>query len=289
MTLVRLLRRGRWPLATLLVAVLVGLGVGLASSTTNDDRARPAPALVWAIGDGGTGGKPPKQVAAMVARDRPDRVLYLGDVYETGTAKEFEVNFAGVYGRLVGRMWPTPGNHEWARHAKGYDRFWRGVRGKRLPHFYANDVGGWRLLSANSQDPGNPGQLRWLREQVAGADSDCLIAFWHRPRFNAGRHGDEEAAVAPLWDAVKGRVPIVLSGHDHNFQRFKPVDGTVQYVSGAGGKERYVVDDADPRLAFSDDETFGGLRIRLFPGEAELTFVSADGSTLDTSTVSCGP
>lgn len=112
--------------------------------------------------------------------------------------------------------------------------------------------------------------------------------FMHRPRFTAGLHEGQEDVVADLWDAVKGRAAIVVSAHDHNFQRFRPVDGTVQYVSGAGGDERYAVDDEDPRLAFSEDDAFGALRIVLRPGRAELTFVAADGTPLDRSTVPCG-
>ena len=70
-------------------------------------------------------------------------------------------------------------------------------------------------------------------------------------------------------------------------QRFKPVKGTVEYVSGAGGKSHYKVDDADPRLAFSDDQSYGALRIALTPGKAELRFVATDGTVLDRSTVTC--
>ncbi|HEV2814863.1 MAG TPA: hypothetical protein VGW10_16525 [Solirubrobacteraceae bacterium] len=61
----------------------------------------------------------------------------------------------------------------------------------------------------------------------------------------------------------------------------------MQYVSGAGGRSRYTVDTDDPRLAFSHDGTEGALRIALTPGRADLRFVAADGTVLDTSTVTC--
>ena len=109
----------------------------------------------------------------------------------------------------------------------------------------------------------------------------------HRPRFNAGVHEEEERDVNPLWRALRGRAAILLSGHDHDLQRFRRVSGTVQLVIGAGGRERYDVDEGDGRLAFSDDSRDGALRMRLNPGVARLSIVAADGDVLDRSTVRC--
>ena len=109
----------------------------------------------------------------------------------------------------------------------------------------------------------------------------------HRPRFNAGVHEEEERDVNPLWRALRGRAAILLSGHDHDLQRFRRVSGTVQLVIGAGGRERYDVDEGDRRLAFSDDSRDGALRMRLNPGVARLSIVAADGDVLDRSTVRC--
>ncbi len=115
----------------------------------------------------------------------------------------------------------------------------------------------------------------------------CAIVFTHRPRFNAGIHRDEQRAVDPLWQELQGKAAILLSGHDHDLQRFKPVAGTVQLVVGAGGRERYRVNGGDPRLAFSDDATDGALRMRLNAGIARLSIVAANGDVLDRSTVHC--
>ena len=247
--------------------------------------ARDGSVVIWAVGDGGVDNDASRAVAGLIERDDPSRVLYLGDVYETGSPEEF-ATFADVFGPLVKRTWPTPGNHEWPAHADGYDPFWRKTLGRELPHAYSRTVAGWKLISANSQTPDDPAQLRWLRDQTAGGGT-CRIAFWHRPRFNAGEHRDEQRDVAAMWNAVKGRAAILLSGHDHDMQRFRPIDGTVQYVSGAGGKSHYAVDRSDPRLAFSDSRADGALRIALRPGSADLRFVSTAGDVLDRSTVRC--
>jgi Calcineurin-like phosphoesterase len=245
-----------------------------------------APATVWAVGDGANGSDESRRLARTIAAGRPERVLYLGDVYETGTADEFRTNFDGVYGGLVPIMVPTPGNHEWANRADGYDPYWESITGHPTPHWFAITVGGWRVLSLNSEEPTNPAQLRFIAAQLAAARGRCIIATLHRPRENAGSHGDY-AEVDPLWRRLRGRATLVLAGHDHNLQRMRPVRGTTQFVIGAGGRERYSIDEQDPRLRFGRDGIDGALRLRLRPGSADLAIISSAGRVLDRSSARC--
>lgn len=246
-------------------------------------------AELWAVGDGDAS-RDGRAVAALVRAAKPARLLYLGDVYESGTAAEFRDDFAPSYGRFATRTAPTPGNHDWPNHESGYDRYWRRALGRRrTAAWYAFRAGGWQVLSLNSEaahGPGSP-QLRWLRARLRGSGT-CTLAFWHRPRFSAGRHGDQED-VAPLWNALRGSAAIVLSGHDHDMQRLRPVDGMTQFVSGAGGRSHYGVDSGDDRLAFSDDERDGALRLRLRRGLASHAFVAVSGRVLDRGRVRCRP
>jgi hypothetical protein len=242
--------------------------------------------VVWAVGDGGDGSEAAREVARRIAAERPRLVLYLGDVYADGSAEEFRENFAAVYGPLVERMAPTPGNHEWPSHEEGYDPYWESVTGAPTPPWYAFSAGGWRFISLNSEAAEDPRQLAWLRRELGSGDGTCRLAFWHRPRFSAGEHGDQKG-VAPLWNAVRGRASLVLNAHDHDLQRLRPRDGIVELVVGAGGHSRREVQEEDPRLAFSSDEDSGALRMRLRPGAAELEFVAAGGAVLDRTTVTC--
>jgi hypothetical protein len=246
--------------------------------------AAPAPAVVWALGDGAAGTSAGRRLARRVIADDPDRVLYLGDVYETGTASEFRRNFARPYRPLLDRMLPTPGNHEWGNHAVGYDPFWRRVTGRPTRPWYAARVGDWQVLSVNSEAVGSA-QLRWLRRALR-RPAPCRLAIWHRPRFSAGLHGDQ-ADMQPVWRMVRGRVALVLNGHDHDLQRLRPIGGTVEIVSGAGGRALYDVDESDARLEFSDDRHFGAYRLRLHPDRAEAVALTAAGRELDRTTISC--
>jgi Calcineurin-like phosphoesterase len=243
-------------------------------------------ASVWAVGDGAKYTQGALSVARLVEGARPTRFLYLGDVYERGSAADFAANYETVFGPLRAITLPTPGNHDWPLHTTGYDPYWSRVIGGRPPAYYDVSLAGWQLISLNSEmdhSPGSP-QIRWLRGRVAGTGS-CRIAFWHRPRYSAGTHGDAPD-VQPFWQALIGHAVLVLNGHDHDMQRFHPHRGITEIVSGAGGRGHYGV-DPDRRLAFSDGENDGALRLRLQAGVARYAFVSADGRVLDSGVTRC--
>ncbi|MGH2978257.1 MAG: metallophosphoesterase family protein [Solirubrobacterales bacterium] len=283
-----------------LIAACLGLGVLVAacggekdsdSSTTTAAQAARSDskrtAQIWAVGDGADGGGAARRVARMIERAGPDRVLYLGDVYESGTAEEFERNWRPVYGELDDVIAPTPGNHDWGNHEEGYDRYFAKTGIPTNRHHYSFKTAGWEVVSLNSEaglEDGSP-QRRWLRRALSERGT-CRIAFLHRPFLNAGRHGDQRQ-IRPLWRALRGRAAIVLSGHDHNMQRFKRRDGLVQFISGAGGHHRYESDENDPRLAWDEDDEYGALRLDLRPGVARFRFVAPPGRTLDSGTIRC--
>jgi hypothetical protein len=245
--------------------------------------------VVWAIGDGADGGAKARRVAEMMARSKPDRMLYLGDVYDEGTREEFENNYRPAYGRFDSIAAPTPGNHEWHNRAEGYDPYWKAAGLVTNRHYYSFRTAGWEIISLNSEsglEEGSP-QRRWLKRRVRG-NGTCRIAFWHRPFQNAGRHGDQKQT-RPLWRAMRGRATLVLNGHDHNFQHFKRRDGIVQLISGAGGHGLYQSDESDRRLVWDEDDEFGALRLDLRPGVARFRFVALPGRTLHRGTVRCRP
>jgi hypothetical protein len=244
-------------------------------------------AVIWAVGDGADGGPAAGSVVDLIERSRADRVLYLGDVYDRGTAAEYQQRYAASWGRLAPITAPTPGNHEWPRRLEGYLPYWAGVRGGRTPARYSFRTAGWEVLSLNSEAPHDPGsaQVRWLRRALSGP-GNCRIAFWHRPRFSAGGHGDQ-ADTDPLWRPLRGHARIAVWGHDHHMQRLRSIGGVLPFVSGAGGHGLYGVDRSDPRLAFGDDSHYGALRLRLRPGLARWAFVSARGHTLDSGSARC--
>jgi hypothetical protein len=276
--------------------VTVGAAIAAAAALAGPAQAPPQQeppeeqrAVVWAVGDGGDGSLGARRMAARIARDRPDRFLYLGDVYESGTAAEFRRNYEPSYGRLKRITEPTSGNHDWPNRRTGYLPYWRRAKGRPQPYWYSFRLGGWQILNLNSEAPHGAGtqQLRWLRARLREPGT-CRLAFAHRPRFAArGLHGDS-LDMAAIWNTLRGHARIVLAGHEHSLQRFRRRDGMTQYVAGAGGEILYGV-GRDRRLAFGRAKVTGALRIVLEPGSATLEFRSSSGALLDRSRAGCVP
>jgi acid phosphatase type 7 len=287
-----------------LILVLAAVGVVLALALTegwfsgsgSTSTHKPAfvasdsrrSAKVWAVGDGPDGASNAAAVARMINRSKPDRVLYLGDVYEEGTPDEFAANFDPLYGQVAKKVAPTPGNHDWPQHTGGYDVYWKRKQGRDVQWWYSFKTGGWQILSLNSEmdhDPGSP-QVSWLKANTK-AKGTCKLAFWHRPRYSAGDHHGDDPTMQPFWDVLKGRAALIVNGHEHDMQRFKPRDGITQFVSGAGGNDLYAIDRSRTDLAFGNQDKYGALRLDLSPGLARFRFVSVQGKTLDSGRVRC--
>jgi hypothetical protein len=251
----------------------------------NADRA-----VIWAVGDSAAPGPAAERIAALIRRADMDRFLYLGDVYETGTADEFRRWYQPRYGRLAHITIPTPGNHEWGNRFSGYYKYWAGQKRRKWPPWSKSRVAGWDILDLNSQASHGrrSPQARWLETAVAGP-GDCRLAFWHRPRYSAGVVHGVAPDLNPIWNRLAGHARIVLSGHDHDLQRHRPQRGIAQYVVGAGGRGRYGLDRGNATMAWGRDDVDGALRIVLKPRSALLEFRGPRSQVLDRSRVTCSP
>jgi hypothetical protein len=273
----------------MLAAVATALAVAAAASAQDGAPAPPERAVVWAAGDVATRGARADRVAALVRRGEPDRFLYLGDVYESGTFEEFRRWYHTRFGRLSDITDPTIGNHEWDNRFKGYYRYWYRRKGQPLPPWFKTQIAGWEIISLNSQAPHRTDspQLSWLRSALEGP-GDCRIAFWHRPRYSEGAYGGAPD-LNPFWNALAGHARIVLNGHDHNLQRHSPQLGMVEYVVGAGGRGRYKLHRGPSTMVWGTDRFDGALRMVLTPGRALLEFRAPSGRLLDRSRATCSP
>ena len=161
-------------------------------------------------------------------------VIALGDLaYDDGTAAEFAAYYDPTWGVVKDRTLPIPGNHE--RSGAGY----RSYFGDAAWQNRVVTVCGWRVLLVN-QYLGVERAAAFLRDNDSAAPE---VVAWHAPRWSSGR-GGSTASVQPLWQAaVDIRARIVLSGHDHHYERFKPMNASGrgsyhrprQFVSGLGG------------------------------------------------------
>ena len=281
------------PIAALLFACLLGAKPASA--------AEPAVQTVYAVGDIARCADPDPRwsgaadtaavVAAGLAQDPQAVVLTLGDhTYPRGTSAEFANCYGPTWGRFKERTWPSPGNHEYyTKDAAPYFAYF-GARAGR--GFYSVNLGAWRIysLDSNLAPAAHAQQLAWLKEAlqndvraVAGGPPPCTLAFWHHPLYSSGGHG----SVPKMRDAwmllQEAGAELVLSGHDHDYERFAPQDangkrdpnGLRQFVVGTGGAY------PTPFLTFRansetrDASRNGVLRLRLYAGRYDWEFLEA--------------
>lgn len=230
--------------------------------------------------------------AGVVEAARPDLVLTLGDnQYENGAQDKFARSYAASWGRFKAVTRPSPGNHEYAGgRASGYFAYFGAAAGPDGRGWYSFDAGGWHFVALNSNcalvgcNPGTP-QNEWLRADLAASHAACTLAYWHHSRFSSGFHGDT-AAVAPLWDVLQAAgADLVLSGHDHHYERFAPLSpagtpdpgGIREFVVGTGGRSLYTTflprDGSQVRRSTS----FGVLVLTLDPGGYRWRFSAVPG------------
>jgi len=271
------------------------------------DIACPSTSSQWNGGQGTSTRCGQASVAALV-RGSDEEVLLLGDnQYSTGALSDYQTAFGLSWSSLASRLRPVPGNHEYyTADAAGYFDYFAslGVQtGDRGAGWYAYDSGNWRILALNSNDEckvvacgAGSAQEQWLRTELtnARAAGKCTLAYWHHPRASGGEHGDQ-SSVADLWKAMyELGGDVVLSGHDHDYQRFDPLngdaqpagDGPRQWVVGTGGYSFYAVSDRSGSAKVITD-TFGLLRLTLSGDSYSWEWAGVAGAGSDTGSASC--
>ena len=224
-------------------------------------------------------------VAAGLAQDPRAVVLALGDLtYPRGAAREFTDCYAPTWGRFKDRTWPAPGNHEYYTPGATPYFAWWGERAGR--GYYSFDLGGWHIVSLDSNlaPAQHATQLDWLRADLAAHPAHCTLAYWHHPLYSSGGHGSipkMHDAWQVLYDAG---AELVLSGHDHDYERFAPQDadgrldparGIRQFVVGTGGAYPTPFLLTVPHSEVRDSNRTGVLRLRLYPGGYGWEFVES--------------
>ena len=280
-----------------LVAVLFSAACGAGASDTDSSAPIELPIVtVLAAGDIGDCVGAGDEATAALLTEHPDvPILALGDLaYESGTSEEFATCFGSSWGAHKARIYPVPGNHEYHQAgAAPYFAYFSSRAGENGLGHYSFDLGAWHLVALNSErDLGEDGaQLRWLRADLAANKRPCVLAFLHKPRFTMADY-DDDPAMQPFWSALAGAgAEVVLTAHDHNYQRYKPLnaagklaaDGTRQFVVGTGGGGNLDHIRPDTRRDAASGDTLGLLELTLRPDGYDWRFLPVAGQTFTDS------
>jgi hypothetical protein len=245
-----------------------------------------------------------RKVAELIGRLHPSAYLVLGDVqYENGSASAFAKSYDPAFGPYLSISRPVVGNHEYrVSGAAGYFGYFGARAGVPGKGYYSFDLGAWHLIALNSEcgevscSKGSA-QETWLREDLAAHPDQCVLAYWHVPRWsNGAEHGDSTSVSAFVQDLYDAHAEVVLNGHDHDYERFAPraasgaidrTNGIREFVVGTGGKNLKPVSPSSATEAHNDN-TYGLLSLTLAPGSYSWRFMPEAGKSYsDSGTATC--
>jgi Icc-related predicted phosphoesterase len=255
--------RRRWPFALggVTLVVLLALGIGfrtqiwsrLTHLTGGPEHSWPLepfppggePQLrIAVVGDvGDTGGQQARIAAAILEAERfglYDALLLLGDnVYPGGDPERLDELVLDPFAEVLdhgAELYAILGNHD-ALYSDG------GVLQMELlgmpGRWWAEDLGDLLLIGLDSNAIDDPDQLAWLEETLSGSTEGWKVIALHHPPYAAGYQGsskDVRDTLAPI--VLEHGVQLVLSGHEHDYQRSVPIGGVVYIVTGSGGTVR---------------------------------------------------
>jgi hypothetical protein len=280
-----------------------------AAGNTGRSEARrfSVPATLLAVGDISTCSNDHDEATAALADTLPGTVATLGDnVYQTGTATEFNTCYHPTWGRHKARTRPSVGNHEYedtAGNAAGYFGYFGAAAGDPDKGYYSYDLGDWHVVVLNSSDNcvtvacgATSPQVQWLRADLDAHPTSCTLAYWHHPRFTSEL--PDATSVQAFWDVLyEKNADLVLNGHAHNYERYKPqtptgaVDdarGIRELIVGTGGRSLRPIATQDLNSEIAQWDTYGILKLTLRASSYSWQFVPVAGGTFaDSGTTTC--
>ena len=246
------------------------------------------------LGDTGTGSNDQIGVAKMLtayrAKFRFDFALLLGDnLYGSENPRDYVRKFETPYKALLDagvKFYAALGNHDDPnqRLYKGFN-----MNGERYYTFKPSLTGRVRFFALDSNYM-NPEQLQWLEKELAGSGSDWKIPYFHHPLYASGRHGSDEVLrqqLEPLF--LKHGVDVVLTGHEHFYERIKPQKGIQYFVAGSSAKlRRNDINRRTGLTAFGYDQGFTFMLMEIDGDALYYQTITKEGETVDAGVVKKG-
>jgi hypothetical protein len=240
------------------------------------------------IGDNGTGDRPQYQVAEEMEKFRAavkfDFVLMLGDnIYGGSSAADMKRKFEDPYKPLLDggvKFYASLGNHD-----SPNERFYKPFNmGEKRYYSFRKGNAEFFALDSNYMDPM---QMDWLTSALKGSNAAWKICYFHHPLYSDGKfHGpdiDLRTRIEPIFQA--NGVRVVLSGHEHFYERFKPHNGIYYFVLGNSGELRPHNLRASSDRAKGFDTDRGFMMMEISGDQLFFQTVARNGETIDSGEI----
>ncbi len=249
------------------------------------------------------GGQYPHDTPVLGHYDSSSQSVVDAHIAALDTASEYTNYYAPTWGRHKAKTYPVPGNHDHGTaNLAGYcGYFGEAAHCKSGYSYYSFDLGNWHIIALDSgcSSPSacaNPmvagSEMRaWLAAGLAANTKPCTLAVWHHPRFSSGAHGSDPRSSEVWTELYNANVELVLSGHEHDYERFAPqrpsgvadaITGIRQFVVGTGGTGLRAFGTVQPNSEVRESSTHGVLKLTLRANSYEWEFVPIAGQTLPT-------
>lgn len=268
------------------LAALLVLAAGAASPA--QDNASDGGHVLLAAGDiaACTGGS---VLTARILDSIPGDIIVPGDAayLQPDQPDPYATCYATTWGRHKSRTRPAPGNHDVEpAMLPRYFAYFGAAAGQPPGGYYSFEAGDWLVLALNStiaMDEDSE-QGRWIANTLAANPRRCTLAFMHHPRFSSGPHRTNHAAAAAFELLHRGGVDVLVSAHDHIYERFAPMrpngarddrDGVRQFVVGTGGNALYRIRSVQRHSQRRQNRVYGVLKLSLRAADYSWEFVPA--------------
>jgi phosphodiesterase/alkaline phosphatase D-like protein len=165
-----------------------------------------------------------------------DNIYPNGDIKKLGKT-HFEDPYQGLIRNHV-KFVAALGNHDYRQgHQNDEMRYF-----KMPKDYYQYSDGPVDFFILNTIEfVDNPTQQAWLKQALAHSQARWKIVAAHHPVYSSGKHGKQTFGLRRVLEPilVKHHADLYLAGHDHDYERFEPIQGVNYIVSGGGGSYLY--------------------------------------------------
>jgi acid phosphatase type 7 len=313
---IRVRHRKYWSVSLVLAtgAVATLLVLGLSDGRSAQAQTTPA-AVVVGAGDISSCTSTGDEATAKLLGSISGTVFTAGDnAYTEGSLAQYNTCYGPSWGQFKARTMPAVGNHEYRTPgASGYFDYFGAAAGERGKGYYSYNKGAWHIVALNSECNywatgfiNGPSQcssqqqadmIAWLKADLAANPTTCTLAYFHQPRFSSG-FGGNNLSTQPIWDALyAAKADVVISGHDHNYERFARQSpsgaldtsrGIREFVVGTGGASHGGIGTIKANSQVRNTTTYGVLQLTLKSASYGWKFVPVAGKTFtDSGTTTC--
>lgn len=123
-------------------------------------------------------------------------------------------------------------------------------------------------------------QLAWLERELKQSTAKWKVVFGHHPMYSSGVYGSDRSLIkllAPLFKQYG--VQLYINGHEHSYERTRPIDGTTYLITGHGGAHLRSVGRND-WTAYSISR-HGFTALEVYDDRIEINGIGTDGQVFD--------